>query len=316
MIIAETRDVTKRFTLRTGLRDWIMRRRIILTALRGVSVNVPDKKIIGLVGESGSGKTTLGRILGGLEPPSEGTVEFMGSALYGDHSSPTGKIQFVFQDPWAAVNPRFTLSQIVEEPLLLLGYKPSERVSLVREVLSSVGLPQDEQFLERHPWELSGGQLQRVIIARAVVSRPALIIADEPASMLDVSLRIGVLNLIMSLRDSYNTSFLFITHDLAQAMYVADYLYVLYLGEIMEEGPTESVLRQPLNPYTLSLVKSIPTIGSKKFEAIRGEVPSPIKLPSGCGFSTRCPIASTVCRTSHPELTKRGEDRKSRCLLQ
>jgi peptide/nickel transport system ATP-binding protein len=315
MTVAETINVWKRFVLRSGLRDWVTRRKMILTALRDVSVKIEDRSIVGVVGESGSGKTTLGRIFVGLERPTAGKVLFGGKELHVNRKSVMSGIQFVFQDPWAAVNPKFTIRQIVEEPLLIQGYGSSERLASVLEALGRVGLPSSQQFLDRYPSELSGGQLQRVVIARAIVSKPRLIVADEPASMLDVSLRIGILNLFLDLRDIYGTSFLFITHDLAQAMYATDYIYVLYLGEVMEEGPTGTVLHSPLNPYTTSLIRSIPTLKSKQIEAIKGEVPSPLNLPMGCGFNTRCPIANAICRQNHPNLEKRDGSRYSRCLL-
>lgn len=313
--IAETKNLTKKFPMRGGAKEWILRRKVELSALRDVSVTIPRGMIVGLVGESGSGKTTLGRILGGLEPASGGEVRFNGVDTYASGASAHRRVQFVFQDPWSAVNPRFTIFRIIEEPLLLAGHEPSERIESVREALRSVGLPSDAEFMGRYPWELSGGQLQRVAFARATISKPELIIADEPVSMLDVSLRIGLLNLILELRERHKISFLFITHDLAQALYVSDYLYVLYLGEVMEEGPTRDVIARPLNPYTLSLMKSVLKIDSEKVEPIKGEVPSPVRLPSGCSFHSRCPIATEVCSKFHPELTPRESGRLSRCLL-
>jgi peptide/nickel transport system ATP-binding protein len=273
-------------------------------ALDSVDFEIREGEILGLVGESGCGKTTTGRLLTRLENPTSGSVFFLGrdiALLEGrDLKIFRRNIQMVFQDPYESLNPRNTVLQTVMEPLINhnIGRSFEARVEIVRKALEDAGLAPAREYLNRFPHELSGGQRQRVSIARALVLKPRVIIADEPVSMLDVSIRAGVLNLMLDLREKYRIPYLFITHDIAVARYVSDRLAVMYLGKIVEIAETDKVIFESKHPYSQALLSAVPVPDPEHKHGritIKGEIPSAINVPLGCRFRPRCPKAFGEC---------------------
>ena len=281
-----------------------------LHAVDDVTFSVGEREIVALAGESGSGKSTIARLLARIYKPTAGTVTFGGQDVRGMRSRSAqlkyaAEVPMVFQDPFASINPVFRVSHGVLRSLKL--HRPSlsaaERQAEAERVFEVVGLTPD--MLERFPYELSGGQRQRVGFAQALAMKPRLIIADEPVSMLDVSIRIGLLNLMASLRDSEGVSILYITHDIASARYVADRLIVMYAGQIAESGPIEDVLTAPKHPYTQLLLSAVPDPKAPLAEITdRGEPPKVIDPTPGCRFRWRCPIAIDTCSSVTPPLTE------------
>jgi oligopeptide/dipeptide ABC transporter ATP-binding protein len=282
-----------------------------LRALSGVSFDLDRGETLGIVGESGCGKSTLARLLVRLEEPSRGRVEFDGidlTALRGSRlRAQRRRIQMVFQDPYSSLNPRQTVGDAVGEVLRVheLARGRDGRRRRVAEILSTVGL--SNVHAERYPHELSGGQRQRVSIARALAADPAVLILDEPVSALDVSVRAEVMNLLVRLRDELGLSYVFISHDLAMVRHISTRIAVMYLGRVVELGPWDAVLDEPLHPYTVALRDTMPVpdpeLASRQIEApVRGEVPNPAAPPSGCPFHPRCPLAEAVCLEQRPEL--------------
>jgi len=309
--LINAQNLKKWFAIRTGFfRSLISSRQLFVRAVDGISFNIRKGEIFGLAGESGSGKTTTGRLLLKLVEPTGGKIFFEGediTSLGGKQLKPLRRrMQVVFQDPYESLNARMTIQSIVEEPLVVQGLVGSGMQERVKTVLEDVQLTPPEEFLFRFPHELSGGQRQRVALARALVLQPEFIVADEPVSMLDVSIRAEILNLLVDLRDKYGTSFLYITHDLALARHICDRLAVMYLGKIVEMGDVDDVALQPLHPYTNALISAVPVPDptSKRVEiTLKGEIPSPINPPSGCRFHTRCPLyIGDICRTKEPQL--------------
>jgi peptide/nickel transport system ATP-binding protein len=309
--LINAQNLKKWFAIRTGFfRSLISSRQLFVRAVDGISFNIRKGEIFGLAGESGSGKTTTGRLLLKLVEPTGGKIFFEGediTSLGGKQLKPLRRrMQVVFQDPYESLNARMTIQSIVEEPLVVQGLVGSDMQERVKTVLEDVQLTPPEEFLFRFPHELSGGQRQRVALARALVLQPEFIVADEPVSMLDVSIRAEILNLLVDLRDKYGTSFLYITHDLALARHICDRLAVMYLGKIVEMGDVDDVALQPLHPYTNALISAVPVPDptSKRVEiTLKGEIPSPINPPSGCRFHTRCPLyIGDICRTKEPQL--------------
>lgn len=293
-------------------------------AVDGVSLTLRRSEVLALVGESGCGKTTLGLVLMGLEEPTEGTVVFEGRDIthLNDHQRKDlrRKIQMVFQDPYESLNPTQTVAEIVHEPLLVhdIGITQQERDERVKKAMEDAGLKPAEIFLKRFPHELSGGQRQRVVIAAALVLEPELIIADEPVSMLDVSIRAEVINLLAELRISRQIAVIFITHDLGSVGFFADRVAVMYLGRIVEVGTMLDVLEKPQHPYTKALISVIPVPNPRlRHERIilTGETPNPVDIPSGCRFHPRCPAAFDTCKVSDPPMTAVSKTHQAACLL-
>ncbi len=290
-------DVSVHFTRRTG---WFGRRSEVLRAVERVSVGIAEGETLALVGESGSGKTTLGHVVAGLREPTAGRVTFRGLAI--DDRRATGRaIQIVFQDPFSALDPRMPVSDIIAEPLRIQGtHTRAERRARAAALVEQVGLPGDA--LNRYPHEFSGGQRQRIAIARALAPEPALIVADEPLSALDVSIQSQILNLMRDVQERRKLSYLFISHDLGVVDHLADRIAVLYLGRIVELSPRADLFARPAHPYTRALLDAMPRIGRgvRRRNAIKGEIPSPLDPPPGCVFHTRCPLAADICRTTVP----------------
>ncbi len=311
--LLEIADLRRLFPVKRGFTEYLRRTpERAVRAVDGVSLEVGDSEIVGLAGESGSGKSTLGEIVVGLQPPSDGSLTFRGEPLFeGKRVDPTMRrtIQMAFQDPYETLNPRFTVFQTVVEPLhnFDIGDDPDERRELVRQALTQVELVPAESYLDRYPHELSGGQRQRVAIARAIVCGPKLLVADEPVSMLDVSIRAGVLNLFRRFRSELGMSIVYVSHDLATIRYICDRTAILYLGRFAELGPTEEVIERPRHPYTRLLLSAVPRSNpdeDRRHVDARGEIPSPISIPNGCRFHARCPYAMTHCGWEGADLAR------------
>ncbi len=272
-------------------------------AVDDVSLELRRGEVLGLVGESGSGKTTLGRTILGLVSATEGSIEFDGREITKmserELRALRRKVQVVFQDPHASLNPAMTIAQLVEHPLQIHGVgSRGERRRRVEETLSTVGLEPPEQFMDKYPSDLSGGQKQRVVIARAIILNPVLLVADEPVSMLDMSVRAKILELMLYLKRELNLTYLYITHDLATAKFFCDRIAILYLGRIVEIGPSEAIYADPKHPYTKALLRAIPDPDPRRTvprDLPPGEVPDAARPPLGCSFHPRCPLAFEVC---------------------
>lgn len=290
--------------------------RLRLPILCDVSLSVARGESVALVGESGSGKTTLARAVMGLQPTSGGTIAFEGEAVGDRHGLARLRraASMMFQDATASLSPRLTVGYLITEPLRIHGQPLPDPARLARDLLATVGLP--PAMAHRYPHELSGGQARRVGVARALALRPRLVIADEPTAGLDVSVQAEVLNLMADLRADMGLAYLIITHNLALVRHVADRVVVLYLGRVVEEGPTTQVFAHPAHPYTASLIAAEPKPDPRRRRAdlaIRGEVPSILRRPQGCEFHTRCPIVQDICRHAAPALTATGPGRQARC---
>jgi oligopeptide/dipeptide ABC transporter ATP-binding protein len=291
----QLKQVRKEFTLSHSFSSQKGR----LLAVDNVSLELLPKQTLGLVGESGCGKTTLAKILCGLEKPTSGEILFKEHPL---HLLPDESIrklrqgfQPIFQDPFGSLNPRFTVLETLTEPLIIFGLPSS--TSTVLNLLATVGL--GEELLNRYPHQLSGGQRQRLGIARALAVQPELLIADEPLSSLDVSIQAQVLNLLLDLKEKLNLSILFISHDLRVVSHISDFIAIMYLGRIMESGPTRTLFQNPRHPYTQALFKALPKLapGRNRTRAfLQGELPSPINPNPGCRFFSRCRYAQAICQ--------------------
>jgi peptide/nickel transport system ATP-binding protein len=273
-------------------------------AVDDVSLELRKGEVLGLVGESGSGKTTLGRTLLGLVPATAGSVEFEGREITGlsehDRRLIRRRMQIVFQDPHASLNPAMTIAQAVGHPLEIHGLASGrEEIRMrVADVLERVGLSPVEQFMDKFPSDLSGGQKQRAVIARAIILNPVLLVADEPVSMLDMSVRAKILELMLALKRDFDLTYLYITHDLATAKFFCDRIAIMYLGRIVEIGPSEAIYADPKHPYTQALLRAIPEPDPRRTiprDLPRGEVPDASRPPLGCSFHPRCPKAFEVC---------------------
>ena len=316
-------DLHKRFTLsRRGL--WGRGQDAFVHAVDGVSFELARGEVLALVGESGCGKYTLALTLLGLEDPTSGSIRFEGAEI--THQPPAAMkqvrrhMQMIFQDPYESLNPLMNVGDIVAEPLKVHGLakERGERRARVIQALEDAGLKPAERFLTRLPHELSGGQRQRVVIAAALVLEPTLLLADEPVSMLDVSIRAEILNLLAELRTTRGISILFITHDLGTVGALADRVAVMYLGRIVELGPTQQVLQDPQHPYTRALLSVVPVPNPRLRHQriiLSGETPDPVNLPAGCRFHPRCPLAEERCRLTDPALAAVGPGHAAACVL-
>jgi peptide/nickel transport system ATP-binding protein/oligopeptide transport system ATP-binding protein len=292
-------------------------RKRVIRAVDGVSLSVDTNEALGIIGESGCGKSTTGRAIVHLEDPTEGRISYRGTDVTHPDSAArrafNEKVQFVFQDPMSSLNPRMTVEEIIAEPLRAFGvWDRATGPGRVVELLERVGLPRE--FANRYPHEFSGGQRQRIGIARALALDPELLVLDEPVSALDVSVQAQVLNLLMDLRREQGLAYIMISHDLDVIRHVTDRIAVMYLGVVVETGPADEVLDQPLHPYTAALVSATPPSSpDERRERIRlqGELPSASNPPSGCRFRTRCWRADELCAAVVPPLEPAGDGGRS-----
>jgi peptide/nickel transport system ATP-binding protein len=311
----EVRDLSKRFPVGGTLR------RSYVHAVDDVSFDLRPGTITALVGESGSGKSTVARLLARLYEPNDGAVVFDGDDITRarrrrDVLRYRSQVQLIFQDPFASLNPVKTVRHHIERPLRLHDIVPAPEIEArVHELLRTVGLNPPAQIAAKYPHELSGGQRQRVAIARALAVEPKIVLADEPTSMLDVSIRIGILNLMLKLKEEHGIAFLYVTHDLASARYIADEILVMYAGQIVERGPVEDVLANPLHPYTRLLLAAVPDPNApvERIEMRKGLASAAVDPAAGCRFVTRCPLAIDTCSHVTPELVTTTPGRSARC---
>ncbi len=321
-VLLEARELVKHFPVHSSA----FRRGAgeVVHAVDDVSLEVRRGETLGIVGESGCGKSTLGRLLVRLHEPTSGTVTFSGTditRLSRRRLRPFRReMQMIFQDPYASLNPRKRVGQIIADPFRIHRTDSRALVSRrVRELLEVVGLSADH--VNRYPHEFSGGQRQRIGVARALALSPQLIVADEPVSALDVSIQAQVINLLDDLQDEFNLTYVFIAHDLGVVHHVSDRIAVMYLGVVVEIGPSDALFLHPIHPYTAALLSAIPAIEDEVVEGIarrerivlEGEVPSPINPPSGCRFHPRCPYATEICHVERPSLVHHGNGRYAAC---
>jgi peptide/nickel transport system ATP-binding protein len=312
-VLVQVENLRKYFPIQTGFLAGMLSKGEIpaVKAVDGVTFHIHRGEVFGLAGESGSGKSTIGRLILRLLKPTSGKVIFDGidlSTLSDEEMRRMrSKMQIVFQDPLASLNPRMTIGQAIEHParIHLTKLSDAERRERVYDILKAVGMNPPEAFYDLFPHQISGGQRQRIVLARALITRPDLIVADEPIAMADVSVRALLLDLMMELKEEFDLTYLFITHDLATAKYVCDRIAVMYLGKIAELGPLEEVYQNSGHPYTRALLEAVPVPDPRhrRTEPMpAGEIPNAINPPSGCRFHPRCPMAHANCAVDVPEL--------------
>jgi oligopeptide transport system ATP-binding protein len=317
-LLLDVNDLVKSFPLK---KSWFFQEARYVYAVNGVSFSLKKGETLGLVGESGCGKTTAGRAILRLIEPTSGSIHFEGRnvAKFKEHELKAFRrnAQIIFQDPFASLNPRMTVGDIVGEPLLVhnMGTK-AQRTARVAEVLEKVGLEAD--YMKRFPHEFSGGQRQRIGIARVLTLNPKLIIADEPVSALDVSIQAQIINLLVNLQDEFHLSYLFVSHDLAVVEHISERVAIMYLGKIVEIAPGQNIYSKPRHPYTQALLSAIPIPDPKSAmqrTILQGDIPSPANPPSGCTFRTRCPNARKVCSQEIPEMIEVSQAHYAACHL-
>ncbi|MEE8499131.1 MAG: peptide ABC transporter ATP-binding protein [Kiloniellales bacterium] len=303
-VVLEAVDLARHYEVRRGM----FAGRATVKALAGASFTLARGRTLAVVGESGCGKSTLARLITLIEPPTAGTLAFDGTDVTGADGERLRKlrqmVQIVFQDPYGSLNPRKKVGAILEEPLVInTGLDAAERRARAEEMMAKVGLR--PEHYGRYPHMFSGGQRQRIAIARALMLRPRILVADEPVSALDVSIQAQVLNLLMDLQEELDLAYLFISHDLSVVRHIADEVMVMYLGRSVEQGPVEAIFARPRHPYTQALLASTPAVDPahrRQRVALKGELPSPLDPPPGCAFHRRCPYATELCARERPEL--------------
>ncbi|WP_078547769.1 ABC transporter ATP-binding protein [Litchfieldia alkalitelluris] len=316
MSLLEIKNLKQHFPVNAGF----LKAKKMVKAVDGVSFTLEKGETLGIVGESGCGKSTLGRSILRLVEPSSGEIHYKGNNISNisrkDMKELRKEMQIVFQDPFASLNPRQTIRQILEAPLVIhnMGNK-SKRTAIIENLIEKIGLRKEQ--LDNYPHEFSGGQRQRIGIARALTLNPELIIADEPVSALDVSVQSQVLNLLVDLQKEFDLSYIFISHDLSVVQHISDRVAVMYLGKIVELTDVDELYQNPQHPYTKSLLSALPVPDpSYKKERIilQGDLPSPINPPSGCAFHTRCPVATSECKKVIPELREKSFGHWTACI--
>lgn len=314
MALIDVHHLTKQFIVRT---DWLGRPRTVLTAVHDVSLTIHSGETVGLVGESGCGKSTFARTVLGLYKKTSGTVLFKGKDVENPDTADAfhRQVQMIFQDPYASLDPRMTVEDIIGEPLRNYGIcsSPSQLRQSVAQLLDEVDLTREAA--QRYPHEFSGGQRQRVGIARALALEPDCIFCDEPISALDVSVQVQIVNMLQRLQKERNLAYLFIAHDLAMVHHLSRRIGVMYLGRLVELGDGDAVYHRPLHPYTQALIAAVPVPDPhcRRQVCLSGEVPSPLDPPAGCVFHPRCPLADERCRSEVPVLRDMGAGRMAAC---
>lgn len=316
--ILEVKELKKHFPVRTG---FFSRPTAWIKAADGVNFDAKKGEILGIVGESGCGKTTLVHTILRLEEPTSGKVIFDGRDIFSLNRKDMRKIrsnlQIVFQDPFWSLNPRMLIKDIIGEPIKVhQKLKRGKMIERVEELLEMVGIASEGVY--KYPHEFSGGQRQRIAIARALSLSPKLVVLDEPTSAIDVLSQMQILLLLKNLKEKLGLTYILISHDLGVINYMADKIAVMYLGKVVEYGPTEDIFKNPAHPYTNALLEAIPdlsTVGLDNVFALEGDVPSPINPPSGCSFHTRCPVAKDICKIKVPKSVKIGKAHYATCLL-
>ncbi|MCL2007595.1 MAG: ATP-binding cassette domain-containing protein [Treponema sp.] len=304
--LLRAKGVKKHFPIREGILQRIVG---YVRAVDGVDINVRRGSVLGIVGESGCGKSTIGRVLCNLIPKTEGTIEFDGQDIHTKDSQKAKefrrRVNFVFQDPFSSLNPRLTVAQIIGEPLLAHKLVKNKKEMTIRAVyfLEKCGMFADQVY--RYPHQFSGGQRQRICVARALAAESEFIVCDEAVSALDVSIQAQVINLLMDLRESYNLTYIFISHDLNVVRFISDYVSVMYLGQIVESAPKDELFDNPTHPYTKALLSAVPTFDKASRQGriiLEGDIPSPSNPPPGCRFHTRCKEVLPKCSMDSPPL--------------
>ncbi len=307
----EAIELVRHYPVVTGLRSLFSRdRHKLVRALDGVSFKVDRGEVLGIVGESGCGKSTTAKLLTGLEAPTSGRIRIdrqdAAELRLQDRRAFHRRVQMIFQDPYGSINPSHDVFQIVSRPLVYQGETDKVKITKrVLETMAQVGLDPPELYLGKHPHLLSGGQRQRLCIARAIILEPSFLVADEPISMLDVSIKWDIIRLLRRLVREFQLSMVYITHDLATVSTICDQLAIMYLGKVVETGPVKTILKNPAHPYTRALIASIPSAipgNNRKPADIKAAMPDAITLADGCRFADRCPIAIERCRRSEPDL--------------